>query len=824
MIMKEQKEILLEEIISMDKIIHIDEMRPEEFITFVNNFLNIKGEKVEISEKIDGQNVSFGLDKNNKFFTKTKRSKPVFDPSFYGELDFMAGFKKFHSAFSKTATKLKAIKKEIQKKDKEIKDDFDLQIFGELLPSSQTNVLKYEQEKIGTGALILFDIKIMSKSILNKSYSKSIFDKLEKLLNNVGGWKVYFKKIINPKSFKFNVRHILTLEKLYEKYFEVIKSRKKADKEIKAKAKKVIQMVMDNIKKQFVKQMLDNRKSMLGKIKPEGLIIRDFKDNFLVKLVDKDDFTEANKAMHGFNKTIQDINRIALSRIKKEIFNNADILKNFAKVIEKATDNFFVEKQKNPKYKYKSIDDILIVAYNDMIEESRITLTAKQAINKLVEIISEQLSKIKELEEEWKAFDKKDMSDTSKKVTNGSFKNTEKRIVDIINAFKKADTKNGAKIYISIISFVFGETKVKELKDHFKLTEGLISETGIQSGYPNKEDMKKIKQRVNKERNRTDSNEKYQYHPIKKYKELSEAVPVNIDLLFKNPKIKKLMNRLKIKGDTDRKSMIKLLNHLMTNPEILKHFKLTTEDIKLPVEIGDTVLMGKFKNKKIVVKTIDWNEKGDLLINGRPAMKMRLIKKPNIFDVKLEDIEEFLIRTDINRIIKESSSAAGVTVDDGPTFWFPKYRNFKQVGDKEAAKLGWVVVDYILGDKNERKESHPEYPDGPVKAVSFGPAGVFGQAGTEDLTGPEVIKKWQKHIKLLLRSLGWKILDFMKQEKNTIRKETEATEDAVEAERPDETSKKEGDEQHSEMKAIEEQLNINNEVNLLINDAIKFVK
>ena len=26
-------------------------------------------------------------------------------------------------------------------------------------------------------------------------------------------------------------------------------------------------------------------------------------------------------------------------------------------------------------------------------------------------------------------------------------------------------------------------------------------------------------------------------------------------------------------------------------------------------------------------KTIDWNEKGDLLINGRSAMKMRLVKK-----------------------------------------------------------------------------------------------------------------------------------------------------------------------------------------------------
>jgi len=41
------------------------------------------------------------------------------------------------------------------------------------------------------------------------------------------------------------------------------------------------------------------------------------------------------------------------------------------------------------------------------------------------------------------------------------------------------------------------------------------------------------------------------------------------------------------------------------------------ESIKVPVDIGDTVLMGRFKNKKVVVKSIDYNEKGDLLINGR---------------------------------------------------------------------------------------------------------------------------------------------------------------------------------------------------------------
>jgi len=58
-------------------------------------------------------------------------------------------------------------------------------------------------------------------------------------------------------------------------------------------------------------------------------------------------------------------------------------------------------------------------------------------------------------------------------------------------------------------------------------------------------------------------------------------------------------------------------------------WKTIVEEINLPVEIGDTVYMGKFKNKPIVVKDITWNEKGDLLINGKPALKMRLRVKTN---------------------------------------------------------------------------------------------------------------------------------------------------------------------------------------------------
>ena len=39
------------------------------------------------------------------------------------------------------------------------------------------------------------------------------------------------------------------------------------------------------------------------------------------------------------------------------------------------------------------------------------------------------------------------------------------------------------------------------------------------------------------------------------------------------------------------------------------------KEVDLPINVGDTVKMGRFKNKKVKVKSIDWNEKGDLLIN-----------------------------------------------------------------------------------------------------------------------------------------------------------------------------------------------------------------
>jgi hypothetical protein len=56
------------------------------------------------------------------------------------------------------------------------------------------------------------------------------------------------------------------------------------------------------------------------------------------------------------------------------------------------------------------------------------------------------------------------------------------------------------------------------------------------------------------------------------------------------------------------------------------------EDINIPIKVGDTVLGGKFKNKRIVVKSIGKNEKGDITINGRPLLKYRTIEEAVLAD------------------------------------------------------------------------------------------------------------------------------------------------------------------------------------------------
>ncbi len=54
-----------------------------------------------------------------------------------------------------------------------------------------------------------------------------------------------------------------------------------------------------------------------------------------------------------------------------------------------------------------------------------------------------------------------------------------------------------------------------------------------------------------------------------------------------------------------------------------------SEVIELPISIGDTILTGRFKNKKMTVKSIDYDDNGQLLVNGRKALTFRIAKLMN---------------------------------------------------------------------------------------------------------------------------------------------------------------------------------------------------
>ena len=59
--------------------------------------------------------------------------------------------------------------------------------------------------------------------------------------------------------------------------------------------------------------------------------------------------------------------------------------------------------------------------------------------------------------------------------------------------------------------------------------------------------------------------------------------------------------------------------------------------ITIDVKKGDTILVGKFKNKKMVVKDIGVDKHGMPTINGRKVVTFRKHKTVNIFDKPVDE-------------------------------------------------------------------------------------------------------------------------------------------------------------------------------------------
>ncbi len=80
--------------------------------------------------------------------------------------------------------------------------------------------------------------------------------------------------------------------------------------------------------------------------------------------------------------------------------------------------------------------------------------------------------------------------------------------------------------------------------------------------------------------------------------------------------------------------------------------------IYLDLEIGDTILTGKFRNKKVIVKDVGINERGEPTVNGKSILNIRIpklyIKENKIKKLKLANLlkEETLKNITNNKIFK----------------------------------------------------------------------------------------------------------------------------------------------------------------------------
>ena len=84
--------------------------------------------------------------------------------------------------------------------------------------------------------------------------------------------------------------------------------------------------------------------------------------------------------------------------------------------------------------------------------------------------------------------------------------------------------------------------------------------------------------------------------------------------------------KLKTRGMANARELIAVWNKKKKRKiKLGEAVEYLAEVIKVPIKVGDTVLGGKFKNKRIEVKSIGKNEKGDITINGRPLLKYRII-------------------------------------------------------------------------------------------------------------------------------------------------------------------------------------------------------
>ena len=126
------------------------------------------------------------------------------------------------------------------------------------------------------------------------------------------------------------------------------------------------------------------------------------------------------------------------------------------------------------------------------------------------------------------------------------------------------------------------------------------------------------------------------------------------------------------------------------------------------------------------------------------------------------------------KILKESSTTAtsiggnAQGVDDGPGFVYGNYTSYKKSNKDLAQKLGFDVVNFVVGDNEIKLNPKAGIPDGyPVSYAESGNVGNdYEQSGNNSPTAGEdkgtvAYGKYKTHIDGIVKDLGWTLIDYL---------------------------------------------------------------
>jgi len=116
-------------------------------------------------------------------------------------------------------------------------------------------------------------------------------------------------------------------------------------------------------------------------------------------------------------------------------------------------------------------------------------------------------------------------------------------------------------------------------------------------------------------------------------------------------------------------------------------------------------------------------------------------------------IEDFLSEVNVKQLLLEVTQADDASVDDGPATFYKHPNNYHRDVDEITGKLGWQIVDYLAGDKEEYADQRYKYDH--VSDVSFGDVGV------RDTTYPDPIAKYKSHMDHIANRLGYEVVDWL---------------------------------------------------------------